>query len=271
MELYTDWVTHTREGKSMRAFLAHPAMVTQTLPAILVIQEIWGADEHIRDVTRRIASAGYVALAPDLYSRGGRPEILSEGRIKESKHFLDSIPRAAWQDPDAFRKALAILDPAKADRIRETTETLLGPRDNDVYCRDMSAWVDFLNSAEPSRGQPVASIGYCMGGALSFALATFEPRLKVAQVYYGVAPSADKMARIACPVHGFYGGKDPHITNAVPDVAKTMQELGKTYAHTIYPQAGHAFFNDTRAAYDVDAARDAWAQSLSLFRQHLAS
>lgn len=253
----------------MRAYLTHPKRVNQPLPAVLVIQEIWGPDEHIQDVARRFATAGYVAIAPDLYSRGGRPEILSEERVQETKDFLETIPRTAWQNRDELQQELSRIDAAKGQRIQETVGKLFGPRDVDGYCQDLKAWIDYLASSPAGKGKPVGSIGYCMGGALSFALACVEPRLKVAQVYYGTAPSTEQMTGIQCPVYGFYGEKDAHITNAVPEVAASMRQLNKTYEYTIYSGAEHAFFNDARAAYHVDAARDAWSKSLGLFNQYL--
>jgi hypothetical protein len=74
-------------------------------------------------------------------------------------------------------------------------------------------------------------------------------------------PKKEALAPIACPVIGFYGGEDHRITQGVPEVAAAMKKLGKTYDYTVYPDAGHAFFNDTRASY----APDAWAKTLMLF------
>lgn len=269
MELQTQWVEHQRDGQSMRAYLARPARVTGPLPAVLVIQEIWGPDHHIQDVARRVAMAGYTALAPDLYSRGGRPEVLSEERIEAVKAFLDTVPQQAWHDRSVLDQELAKRPPEEASRLGETLGRLFGPRDMDGFVADLRAWVSYLEASPASQGQPVASIGYCLGGALSFALATAEPRLAAAQVYYGSAPPVERMDQISCPVYGFYGQHDPRITDPVVDVAKAMAERGKTFEYIVYPGAGHAFFNDTRSSYEVNAARRAWARSLSLFARHL--
>jgi carboxymethylenebutenolidase len=270
MRLREEWVRHTRDGQPVDAFLAAPAMVSEPLPAVLVIQEIWGPDDHIQDVARRFATAGYVALAPDLYSRGGRPEALRPERIDEMKAFMDTVPTEAWHSQEALQQSLAREPQDKAARIQETLGRLFGPRDTEGMVADLKAWLDFLGDYPATRGMPVGTTGYCMGGALSFLLATRDTRPRVALVYYGAAPEPDAMSRIACPVYGFYGGRDPRITDAVPGVAEAMRARGKTYEYVVYPDAPHAFFNDTRKSYHVGAARDAWARTLGYFNRYLA-
>jgi carboxymethylenebutenolidase len=131
---------------------------------------------------------------------------------------------------------------------------------------DLKSWAQYLSE----QGREVGSVGYCMGGALSFALATQFPQLRAAVCNYGVAPSTEAMAAIQCPVFGFYGGTDHRITDQVPEVAAAMAKAGKTYHYEIYPEAGHAFFNDSRSSYDPNAARDAWAETLEFFSSHVS-
>ena len=268
MELRERWVTHTRDGQSMTGLLVTPQAVTEPLPAVVVIQEIWGPDAHIQDVARRVATAGYTALAPDLYSRGTRPEGLRPERIEEMKQFMEEVPAGAWHNQAAMQEILS-QQGDRGRRIGETIGLLFGPRDTDGMLKDLSAWLDYLESAPESRGKPVGTTGYCMGGALSFLLATRDRRPRVALVYYGTAPDPALMSTIECPVHGFYGGTDTRITEQVPAVAAAMKDHGKSYGSTVYASAGHAFFNDSRKSYDVHAARDAWAVSLGLFNQYL--
>lgn len=90
----------------MKAFRMRPARASGPLPGVIVIQEIWGPDDHIQDVTRRFAEAGYVALAPDLYSHGGRPNMLSFDRIEQAKKFLDRLPPDAWMNEDTRNQFL---------------------------------------------------------------------------------------------------------------------------------------------------------------------
>jgi carboxymethylenebutenolidase len=270
MELNRRWVQHHRDGQSMSAYFVTPAAVKEPLPAVIVIQEIWGPDPHIQDVADRLAMAGYAALAPDLYSRGGRPEALAPERIEAVKAFMNTVPPGVWGNQEVLRQELAKLPGDDGAKIGATLGALFGPRDTEGMGLDLVSWADYLSQAPETRGMPVASVGYCMGGALSFDLASRLPRLKAALCYYGTAPSREKMAAIQCPVYGFYGETDTRITGAVPEVEKAMAELHKTYEARIYPGAGHAFFNDSRSSYHVGAARDAWARTLDIFNRHLA-
>lgn len=268
MDLDKRWVKHERDGQSMDGYLAVPKRAGKPLPAVLVIQEIWGPDRHIVDVAERVAAAGYVALAPDLYSRGGRPEVFSSERIEALKALMETVPPKVWADPAESAKVLdAQGDMGK--KIGETQKAVFNQTDHSEKVKDLLAWAHYLDAAPESRGMPLASIGFCMGGGLSFALAGSLPSLRAAMVFYGSAPSEALMEAIRCPVYGFYGETDARITQTVPDTEAAMARLGKTYEPKIYAGAGHAFFNDTRGSYHVDAARDAWARALPLFRKHL--
>ncbi|MCY0880143.1 MAG: dienelactone hydrolase family protein [Firmicutes bacterium] len=267
MQLTTKWLERSLEGRTMRGYLARPhAAGDRLLPTVLVIQEIWGVDEHIQDMADRFATAGYQALAPDLYSWGETPAALSQDRIQAVKKFLDTMPPQGWGDAAVREEHLSRLPAEEGNRIRETLGALFGQRDTDGMVRQLVGWVDWA----ASQGSPVVSVGYCMGGMLSFLLVTQDRRVRAAVCNYGRAPSEAQMAAIDAPVYGFYGGTDHGITDAVPSVAEAMQKLGKTFHYKIYPEAGHAFFNDTRVSYNVDAARDAWAETLHFFTEALA-
>lgn len=264
MELNRTWVEATRDGQMMKAFRMRPAHANGSLPGVIVIQEIWGPDDHIQDVTRRFAEAGYVALAPDLYSRGGRPTALSFERIEQAKNFFDRLPQDAWMNEEKRNQFLEQnFPPHEAELIKETVGRLFGPRDTEAMVADLNTWIEWLDAQTLG----VVSVGYCMGGALSFALAATTSKLKAAVCNYGVAPTKEQMPSITCPVYGFYGGQDHRITDAVPEVAKEMDAVGREFRYEIYPQAGHAFFNDSRPSYDASAARDAWAKTLYVFNK----
>ena len=269
MDFQARWIKHQRDGQEMDGYLVGPPRVSHPLPAVLVIQEIWGPDEHIQDMARRFAEAGYVALAPDLYSRGGRPEKLSAASIERLKTFMDTLPPGSWHDQDVLKEHMTRRPADEAEALQATMGALFGPRDMAGMAQDLVAWMDYLRDAPETRGMPVGSIGYCMGGALSFQLATMGTRLATALVYYGSAPEPAKMGAIPCPVYGFYGEHDPRITGAVPGVAQAMQERGKAFEYQIYKGAGHAFFNDSRRSYNIAAARDAWAKTLGIFRTRI--
>ncbi|WP_018130676.1 dienelactone hydrolase family protein [Effusibacillus pohliae] len=272
MSLNTDWLNFDGGERSYRLYISRPANADTPLPVVIVIQEIWGTDAHILDLTDRFAKAGYLAVAPDLYAENGqRPDVLKEERIEQVKAFLNTLPPASWHDPIAREAALEKLPEEKREEIRSTFAELFGglarlPERLEI----LQATLRFLQEYKHSRGQKVASVGYCMGGALSALLACREPSLAGAVVYYGNLPSKEQIKGIHCPVAGFFGSLDERITSQVPGFAKAMQEAGKSFTYEIYEGAHHAFFNDTRASYHVQASRDAWAKTLVFFEEVLA-
>jgi carboxymethylenebutenolidase len=109
-----------------------------------------------------------------------------------------------------------------------------------------------------------------MGGGLSGLLACLDPELSAAAVFYGMPPSEERLQALACPLLGLYGEADRPVTDALPAMVKTITEIGRSFEHHVYPGAPHAFFNDTRPSYRVEAARDAWARLLTFFATYLA-
>ena len=112
MFLETGWAAVPIDSATCAAYRVKPLPGAERLPGILVIQEIWGVDEHIRDVTERLARAGYLVLAPDLYAWGERPPELAPERIQGAKRFLDTIPPQQWGDREARARALITNDAA---------------------------------------------------------------------------------------------------------------------------------------------------------------
>jgi carboxymethylenebutenolidase len=130
--------------------------------------------------------------------------------------------------------------------------------------------VRYLRSERPeTRQQRVGCVGFCMGGGLSALLACEEPALSAAAVYYGNAPSAEKIAMINCPVIAFYGEKDQRVNAGIAGFEEAMRKGGKSFEHHIYPGAVHAFFNDDGPQYDVGASRDSFARLLTFFLKNL--
>lgn len=200
-------------------------------PAIIVIHENRGLNDHTRDVARRFAAEGYVALAVDALSRKGGT--------------------AAQDTPEKVREAFASITPA------------------DVMS-DLNAGLAFLNSHKNVKKNKLGSVGFCWGGARSFLLSAEDNKLAAAVVFYGSAPTDEQLAKIHAPVFGIYGQLDERITSAVSTVAEKMKKLGKSYEYKIYPNAQHAFFNDTnQQRYNAEAAKDAWAQTLAFYKKHL--
>ena len=199
-------------------------------PALVVIHENRGLNDHTRDVARRFAAEGFVALAPDILARkGGTGSMASPDKAREA---ISSIP----------------------------AEEALG---------DLRAGLAYLDRHAKVKSGRLGSVGFCWGGARSFLLAAEEPRLRAAVVFYGSAPPPEKLAQVRSPVLGLYGGTDERITARVPEVAEALKKAGKRFEYKIYDGAGHAFFNDTGERYHAEAARDAWTRALAFLRKNL--
>lgn len=267
--LESGWSRFAVGESTALVYKARPAATGEPLPAVVLVQEIWGVDEFITDVAGRFAAAGYLAFAPDLYSLGGaRPPELAPERIQRAKEFLDTLPHTQWWDAAARDAALADLPGDGGGRLRATFATLFGPHLGDRHVESPRAAVAAAFADEAANGK-AGVVGWCKGGGLAGRLACVEPGLEAAVVFYGAAPPAEEVPGIACPVLGFYGGADPVVTGGVPAFAAAMETTGKQFTWHIYDGAPHAFFNDTRASYTVAAARHAWAETLAFLSRNL--
>lgn len=270
MPLQTEWVRYGQDNQYI-GYVAKQERADKALPAVIVFQEIWGVDEHIQEVTRRFGEAGYVAFAPDLYAMNGqRVAGMEPERIEAVKKFLENLPPTAWHDAGERDKALAALPGNQGQLVGETFSRLFGGLDMDNYTDQLLATTKFLREEfEGTQGQPMASVGFCMGGALSAHLAGHDNKLAGAVIFYGRAPKQDVLERIQCPVRGFYGELDAQLTSTVPAFADAMKAAGKDFEYVVYEGAHHAFFNDSRRSYNVDASRDAFAKALEYFNTWL--
>ncbi|MBD2845728.1 dienelactone hydrolase family protein [Paenibacillus sp. IB182496] len=270
MGLQAEWIQY---GQGQSGYLVRPEGEELQAPGVVVLQEIWGVDAHIRDVTARLAGAGYVALAPDLYADGGvRPAELEEPRLEAAKRFLNGLPQSAWRDAAARTEALTALPERQRAEVETTVGSLFdlgGLRAE--FADKAAAAAAYLREVQPqSSGCGVAALGFCLGGALSAGLAARDSALKGAVIFYGAPPEADAIASIEAPLLGFYGALDPRITEAVPAFAQQLEEAGKSFTYHVYEDAPHAFFNDTRPSYRIDAARDSYAHTLAFLQRVLA-
>ncbi|HEX9108314.1 MAG TPA: dienelactone hydrolase family protein, partial [Longimicrobiales bacterium] len=182
MQLTSGWV----RPAGTPAYSARPAAASRPLPAVVVIQEVWGVDAHIRDLADRFAAAGYYAVAPDLFAGDGeRPEALSEERLEALKAFLDKAPPAVWRDPAAREEAVRGLPAGEADAMRETMQSVLTP--DRPYGRWLATLIGVADAVRQESGCTgrVMSTGYCLGGHLSALLAGAYPQLAAAAIYYG--------------------------------------------------------------------------------------
>ncbi len=230
IDVDSETVEYVNGTTKLRGYLSKPKKKGK-YPAILVIHENRGLNDHTRDVARRFAAEGFVALAVDALSRKGGT--------------------ASFDTPEKIREAFSSI-PA-----------------TDVIS-DLNAGLAFLNSHKNVKKNKLASIGFCWGGARSFLLSTSANKLKAAVVFYGTAPTEAELAKVHCPVFGLYGETDERITSAVPKVDEAMKKLKKPYEFKIYKAAQHAFFNDTnQQRYNAEAAKDAWIQTLAFLRKNL--
>jgi carboxymethylenebutenolidase len=253
-------------------YAAWPERAQTPLPGIVVVQEAWGVNDHIEDVSRRFASAGYFALAPDLYAAHGvRPPELTRERLAEVLAFVNELPPDRVMDAGVRNAALAARPADAAKRIGASIDVIFAGTTSEAHVAPLAAAARYLRADHPvTRGQRVGSVGFCMGGRFAALLACADPELSAAVVFYGMPPREEQIARMGCAVLGCYGARDARVTDNVPAFAKAMKTHGRAFEYRIYENAGHAFFNDSRPTYDVSAARDAWTRTLDFFRRHLA-
>jgi carboxymethylenebutenolidase len=225
-------MTEFKSGElTIPAYISRPPK-KKTAPAVLVIHEVFGLNDHIKGVADRIAAQGYVALAPQFFAR------------------------AAEQPPKDATDVAAVRRAASSIKIEDAI-------------RDMQAALDFLK-ADKGVKKKFASIGFCMGGGWSYQLVTHSKDLAGAIIFYGNIP-LELVPQVSAPVLASFGEKDGRLNAAVVDpwVAE-MKKAGKSVDAKVYAGAGHGFFNDTRpTAYNAEAAADAWQRVLKFFRERL--
>lgn len=216
------------EGATLLGYLARPAE-EGSYPVVLVCHENRGLTEHIQDVTRRLAKAGYVALAVDLLSRQGGTEAVGS----------ENVPGA-----------LTSMQPEQ-------------------YVQDFSSGWRFLQEQPSAQAERVGMVGFCFGGGVTWLMATRMPELLAAVPFYGPHPPVEEVPNINAAVLAIYAERDDRINQGIPAIEAAMQEHNKVYEKVIYPDADHAFHNDTGPRYNPEAAQDAWSRTLVWFEQYL--
>jgi carboxymethylenebutenolidase len=208
----TDWATNRR-------------------PAVLVVHENRGLTDYIRDVTRRLAKAGYVAVAVDLLSRQGGSE--------------------QFADPEAGAAAYGRTRPEERRA-------------------DMLAALNTIRDQVYVRGDRVGAIGFCAGGGIVLDMVLNTDRLAAGVVYYGApVPPASEVPRITTPLLLNYAELDRGLTANLGPFMQALAQQQKRFEVHVYHNANHAFHNDTSPRYDAAASCDSWAKTLAFLNLYL--
>lgn len=222
------------DGTTARAFVARPEpAATHAAPGLVLFQEAFGVNAHIRDVAGRFAGHGYVVIAPEMYHRTADPGY-----------------EAGYNDFDSVRPHISALTPAG-------------------IIADARAAMEWLIRDPGVDSTRLGAIGYCMGGRCAFLATTALP-LRAAVSYYGGGIPADRAAQLNAPHLFFWGGRDTHIPMAQRQaLLDALTKANRSYVNVEMSDAGHAFFCDQRPSYHPDAAAESWALTLEFLRRKM--
>jgi len=228
---------NTSDG-NMDAYVAQPKD-GGSYPGVVVIQEAFGVNDHMKKVTDRIAAEGYVAICPDIYHR-------------EAEKII------AFSD---MAKAIATLQRVQDPKAME----------------DVGAAIAHLKSQSSVKSGSLGVVGFCMGGRLTYLTAAHHANdVKCAVPYYGGGitmgnPSPlSRTGEIKCPMYLFFGAKDQLIPmDQVGQINTELTTKKVPFQMKIYPDAGHGFFCDERGSYHEKSAKDAWEKTKTFFAQYL--
>lgn len=210
----------------------------KTHPAVIVLQEAFGVNSHIKSICQRLAAEGYVAAAPELFHRGGKGLQIAYTEFA--------------------KKGLS----------------LMGQLSNDRLADDIAATLDYLKTVTEVDQKKVSAFGFCFGGFAAVLAACRLPMAAVISFYggginklrpgIGLSPLLSEFKQIQCPVLLIYAEKDHSISAAdVEMTKKALSSAKKKFDLHVYPGVDHGFFCDERASYNPDAARSSWAEALS--------
>jgi carboxymethylenebutenolidase len=213
-------------------------------PVVLVVQEIFGVHEHIKDVCRRFAKLGHLAVAPEMYAR--------EGDVSKMTNIGEIISKVVSRVPDA------------------------------QVMSDLDAAVDWAGKSGKGDVAKLAVTGFCWGGRITWLYAAHNARVKAGGAWYGrlvgqATPNTprhpvDVAGDLKAPVLGLYGGKDAGIPlDTVEKMRAALKAAGNNSEIIVYPDADHGFHADYRPSYDKAAATDAWQKLQAWFKKHGAA
>ena len=201
----------------------------ESSPIILVCHENRGLTPHIQDVTRRLAKASYIGLAVDLLSRLGGSAVVGEENVPGA---LGNIP------PEQF-------------------------------VEDFKSGWRYLQNLSFAQANKVGMTGFCFGGGVTWQVAVHMPELLAAVPFYGPPPSVEDVPNINAALLAMYGELDGRINSTIPAIEAAMAANNKIYEKMIYPNADHAFHNDTSPRFNPEAAKDAWERTLAWFEKYV--
>jgi len=244
MSVVTENVSIAVGSEQMGAYVARPEG-SDALPAVIVFMEIFGVNDHIRDVTRRVAELGYVAIAPDYFHR------------------------------TAPGMELAYDEKGMGEGMKQ-----LGQLHADQMVADAQATLDYLRSRADVVGDAIGAMGFCIGGHMTYLTAATTD-VKAAASFYGggiagpagpggTIPTVARTSGIGGHIVCLFGGKDELIPDhQVETIREALEAADTKHEVVIYPKADHGFFCDQRATYNADAAADAWGRVQKLFAAEL--
>ena len=229
------------DGTPIPVYEAYPEKAGDH-PVVLVISEVWGVHEWIKDVTRRFAKEGYYAVAPELFSREGGLAHVTD---------MDKIRSVVFGAP---------------------LKRVIG---------DLRAGVEYARKQPSAKGDQVGVTGFCWGGQMTLTFPAFYKDTKAAVAWYGPPARAQKddpkpvtaldvASEVPCPVLLLYGAADQGIPVAdVEKEAAALKAAGRTVETVIYPDGPHGFLADYRPSYRPEMAKDAWGKCLAFFQKYL--
>lgn len=227
------------------AYVAQPQAAKGPLPIVIVVSEIFGVHEHIADIARRFAKLGYMAIAPEFFTRAG--------------------------------------DPTALGTVADIISQIVSKTSDKQVMSDIAGVLDWAGKNGGDLGR-VGITGFCWGGRITWLACATLPQIKAGVAWYGrlvgdknenfPAHPVDVAQALKAPVLGLYGGKDTGIPLETVEQMKQALAAAKgnkaaeASRFVIYPDAPHAFHADYRATYQAGPAKDGWEQCLKWFKQH---
>lgn len=213
----------------IQGYVAAPAG-GETYPGIFIVHDADGLSEHVRDVARRLAKLGYVALVPDFLSRQG-----GTAKVGTVAQVVQAMSRISVSQ----------------------------------FLQDGNTAVRYLEDYPLASKSRIGMLSFGLGGIFSWYLLTQNADLKAAAILYGRVPSSDLWPHLSAAVLAVYGANDDHDPEDLKALDAQMKKSGQAWAYKVEPKAGAGFFDDTRKTYVPDAAKDAWKMTLDWYQHHL--